>query len=109
MDIHFSSDQFLERQFKKSDILNFIYIKNNDQIINIYHNPDLNCFYLYGLNNDIEKIIIDDCFDMNNKNSYYNRIIRLRDNNKFKKNTKIKRLFEILFNNHSLITIENKN
>ncbi len=104
--LHFSSDESLRRQFRKSDIINLISINLNNQNINIYHNPDLNSFYVYGFNSN-NNIIINDPYDMNSKKSYYHKIIKLRDNNRFKIQTKINRLINILFSDNNLIEENN--
>ena len=102
--LHFSSDESLRRQFRKSDIIILISVIINNQNITIYHYPDNNSFYIYNLNNNI---IINDPYDMNSKKSYYHKIIKLRENNRFKVETKINRLFNILFSDYSLIEENN--
>ncbi len=107
MDLRISSDESLGRQFRKSDIVNLATITTEDRSIIIYHYPDLNCFYLNDYNKiENKKYKIYDVYDMEMQTSYYSKIIRLRDNERYKVDTKINRILELLFCDDSRITIE---
>ena len=107
MELRISSDESLGRQFRKSDIVNFATITSEDRSMTIYYYPDMNCFYLYDFNKiENKKYTINDIYDMEMQTSYYSKIIKLRDNERYKVDTKINRIIELLFSDDSRITIE---
>ncbi len=108
IELKISSDEYLERQFRKSDILNLATINLVDRNITIYHYPDFNCFFVYDYNSfENKKYKIYDPYDMEMRTSYYYKIIKLRDNRKYKSITKIKKILDLLFNIYNDIEEEN--
>ncbi len=110
IELRISSDEYLERQFRKSDIINLATINLVDRYITIFHYSDLNCFYLYDYNSfENKKYKIYDPYDMEMCTSYYYKIIKLRDNKKYKSITKINKIFDLLFNIDNDNNIEEEN
>ncbi len=108
IELRISLDEYLERQFRKSDIINLATINLFDRNITIYHYLDLNCFYLYDYNIFEKKYYkIYDPYDMEMRTSYYYKIKKLRDNRKYKSITKINKILDLLFNIHNDIEEEN--